>query len=75
MAIGTELGLFSKIDDAGEGGATPADLATGLGLHPPYVDVWCRTGYHYGLLEAGDMDCFRLSEMMDKLLVDGNDPR
>ena len=75
MAIGTELGLFAKIDAAGEGGATPANLAVGLGLHPPYVDVWCRTGYHYGLLEAGDTDCFRLSEMMDKLLVDGNDPR
>ena len=75
MAIGTKLGLFEKINAAGEGGCDAAGLAAELGLHPPYVDVWCRTGYHYGLLEAGDEGRFRLAEMMDKLLVDGADPR
>jgi SAM-dependent methyltransferase len=75
MAMGTEMGLFAKIVAAGAGGCNPSDLAKDLGLHPPYVDVWCRTGYHYGFLEAGEAGCFRLAEMMDKLLVDGADPR
>ena len=75
MAMGTELGLFAKIAAAGEGGCDPSALAKDLGLHPPYVDVWCRTGYHYGFLEAGEAGCFRLAEMMDKLLGDGADPR
>jgi SAM-dependent methyltransferase len=75
MAIGTELGLFAKIHEAGSGGCNPASLAADLDLHGLYVDVWCKTGYHYGLLEAGDEGCFVLAEMMDKLLVDTNDPR
>ena len=75
MAMGTELGLFEKIHAAGDDGCKPSELAAGLGLHPPYVDVWCRSGYHYGFLEAGAEGCFRLAEMMDKLLVDGGDPR
>ena len=75
MAIGTELGLFAAIQKKGEGGCDPGALADELKLHGPYVDVWCRTGYHYGLLEAGDEGCFRLAEMMDKLLVDPGDPR
>ncbi|MBT3534880.1 MAG: hypothetical protein HN478_13435, partial [Rhodospirillaceae bacterium] len=64
MAIGTELGLFEAIHKAGEGGCAPLDLAAKLDLHPPYVDVWCRTGYHYGLLEEGDSGCFRLGTMV-----------
>ncbi len=75
MAIGTELGLFAKIHEAGEGGCSPASLAADLSLHGLYIDVWCKTGYHYGLLEAGEEGCFRLAEMMDQLLVDTNDPR
>ncbi len=75
MAMGTELGLFEKIHAAGEAGRDTAELAAELGLHPPYVDVWCRTGYHFGLLEATEGGGFRLATMMDKLLVDGGDPR
>ncbi|MEE1556836.1 MAG: hypothetical protein V1262_13025, partial [Alphaproteobacteria bacterium] len=73
MAIGNELGLFAKINEAGEGGRTPASLAADLDLHGLYVDVWCKTGYHYGLLEEGEAGCFVLAEMMDKLLVNAGD--
>jgi hypothetical protein len=31
MAIGTDLDLFGKIQQAGEGGCNPADLAADLG--------------------------------------------
>ena len=46
MAIGTELGLFAKINEAGAGGCNPASLASDLDLHGLYIDVWCKTGYH-----------------------------
>ena len=75
MAIGNELGLFAKINEAGEGGRTPASLAADLDLHGLYVDGLCKAGYHYGLLEEGEAGCFVLAEMMDKLLVNAGDPR
>ncbi len=75
MAMGTEMGLFKKIHEAGEGGYTAAKLAADMELHPLYIDVWCRTGYHYGLLEAVDGGGFRLAEMMDAVLVNAGDPR
>ena len=75
MAMGTEMGLFKQIQAAGAGGCTPAKLAADLQLHPLYVDVWCRTGYHYDILEAGENGAFYLAEMMDAALVDLRDPR
>ncbi|MDE0941610.1 MAG: class I SAM-dependent methyltransferase [Alphaproteobacteria bacterium] len=75
MAMGVEMDLFKKIHEAGNDGCSPAKLAAGLELHPLYVDVWCRTGYHYGILEAGENGAFCLAEMMDAALVNTSDPR
>ncbi|MDP6563263.1 MAG: class I SAM-dependent methyltransferase [Alphaproteobacteria bacterium] len=75
IAMGTEMGLFGKLQEAGEAGCSSADLASSAELHAPYVDVWCRTGHHYGLLEGGDDGRYRLAPFMDKLLVDAADPR
>ena len=76
--IGTKLGLFAAIDAAGEGGATASHLAKDDGFHPPYVDIWCRTAYAYGLLEgdeSGDEARFTLAPHFDTLLVDNRHPR
>ncbi len=75
IAIGTETGLLERIHAAGDAGAAPEALAGELGLHPPYVDVWCQTGHHYGVLEAADDGRYRLAPTMDALLVDAGDPR
>lgn len=75
VAMGAELSLFERIYEAGEGGIKAADLAEALKLHAPYVEVWCRTGYAYGFLDADDDGAFRLAAFMDKLLVDRDDPR
>jgi SAM-dependent methyltransferase len=75
VAMGIEIGLFERIHEAGDGGIKAEDLAAVLNLHAPYVEVWCRTGYSYGFLEADDDGAFRLAAFMDKLLVDRNDPR
>jgi SAM-dependent methyltransferase len=72
--IGVELGLFARI--AGEGGITAAELAAALGLHPPYVEVWCRTAYAYRLLDGeGATPRFHLAPHFDTILVDRRHPR
>jgi 2-polyprenyl-3-methyl-5-hydroxy-6-metoxy-1,4-benzoquinol methylase len=75
--IGTKLSLFAAIEAAGEGGVTAPKLAADGGFHPPYVDVWCRTAYAYGILDGdeGDTPTFRLAPHFDTLLVDSRHPR
>lgn len=73
--IGLESELFQTIHEAGESGMTAADLAAKLGLHAPYIEVWCRTGYHYGLLEADEGEVFTLAPFIENLLVQSADPR
>lgn len=76
--IGSKLGLFAAIGAAGEGGASAARLAEKKALHPPYVDIWCRTAYAYGLLEgdeSGEEPSFTLAPHYDTILVDKRHPR
>lgn len=77
IRTGVELGLFARIGEAGEGGLEAAPLASALGLHAPYVAVWCNTAYAYGLLdgEDGPPPRFRLAPHIDSILVDRRHPR
>ncbi len=74
--IGGKLGLFEAIAGA-ENGISAAKLAETLGLHPPYVDVLCRTAYAYGLLDGDDgaEPVYRLAPHFDTILVDRRHPR
>lgn len=74
--IGGKLGLFEAIA-AAEGGISAATLAEELGLHPPYVDVLCRTAYAYQLLDGdeGAEPTYRLAPHFDTILVDRRHPR
>jgi SAM-dependent methyltransferase len=38
--LGIELGLFSRVRDAGEGGISPDELAAATGTHPEAVGAW-----------------------------------
>lgn len=69
--IGLRLGLFARVASAVNGIAA-ADLARELGLQERPVDIWCRTAYHYGLLEADDQGCYRLGPHYGSLLADPN---
>lgn len=76
VAMGMESRLFAAIHEAGDDGINAGDLSDRLGLHRPYIDVWCRTGVHYGILQADDESArYRLAPHMDALLVNTNDPR
>ena len=74
--IGVKLGLIEAIAGA-EGGITAQALAAKLGLHPPYVDIWCRTAYSYQVLdgEDGAPPSFRLAPHLDTILADRGHPR
>ncbi|MFC1857243.1 class I SAM-dependent methyltransferase [Thermodesulfobacteriota bacterium] len=74
IAIGIELGLFEKIDDAKEG-ITTIDLAEQLGLHEPYVKIWCQTAYSWELLDCDDSFNFWLPPGLNEVLVDKTNPR
>lgn len=74
--IGVKLGLIEAIA-AAENGITADALAAKLGLHPPYVDIWCRTAYSYRLLDGEDSapPSFALAPHLDTILADRRHPR
>jgi 2-polyprenyl-3-methyl-5-hydroxy-6-metoxy-1,4-benzoquinol methylase len=71
--LGVRLGLFRAFAETP--GAAPGEVAERLGLHPPYVDVWCTTAYALELLEAEDDRRFRLAPFIDQILANPAHPR
>ncbi|MBI4966838.1 MAG: class I SAM-dependent methyltransferase [Rhodospirillales bacterium] len=70
--LGERLGLFAAL--AAAPGASADGLAARLGLHPPYVAIWCKTAYSLALLD-GDSQGFRLAPHIGELLADPGHPR
>jgi SAM-dependent methyltransferase len=71
--LGLQLGLFEAL--AASPGLSAAALAGRLGLHPPYVDVWCTTAYGFELLEADADGGLRLAPHIDAILGQPRHPR
>ena len=71
--LGVRLGLFKALADAP--GSSSAELAGRLGLHPPYVEVWCKTAYGMELLEADEGQRYRLAPHFDVILALPAHPR
>jgi len=67
--LGSKLNLFETLNSTKEG-MTSHNLAGALGLHEPYVKAWCRTAYHYGILDCGEHEKFRLQPHMGDILGD-----
>ena len=72
ISIGVQLGLFRAF---AEKPATSREIAARLGLHLPYLDVWCTTAYSLGLLEADADSRFRLAPSWENILADPTHPR
>jgi len=70
--IGVRLGLFRAF--AQTPGATPQEIAAALGLHEPYVEVWCTTAYALELLEVDGNSKFYLAPSWKPILADATDP-
>ena len=71
--LGVRLGLFRAF--AGKSGATPAEIAAKLGLHLPYLEVWCMTAYSLELLEVDADSRFRLAPYWENILANPMHPR
>lgn len=67
--LGSKLNLFETLN-AGKEGMTSQDLAASLSLHEPYVTAWCRTAYHYGILDCDEQEKFRLQPHLGDILAD-----
>jgi ubiquinone/menaquinone biosynthesis C-methylase UbiE len=65
--LGVRLGLFRAF--AEKSGATPREIAAKLGLHLPYLEVWCTTAYGLELLEINADSRFRLAPFWESILA------
>ena len=57
--VGVHLGLFQALVE--RPGLTGRELAERLGLHAPYVEVWCKTAYGLEILDADDAGKYSLA--------------
>ena len=71
--VGVRLGLFKALAETP--GASAEEIATRLGLHPPYVSVWCKTAYGMELLDADEGPRYRLAPHFDVILAAPAHPR
>ena len=71
--LGERLGLFEAL--AATPGMTVDELASRLGLHAPYVKVWCMTACSLALLQADDVGRLSLAPHVDAVLADPRHPR
>ncbi len=67
--LGAKLGIFESLNKNKEG-LTVSDLASTLGLHEPYVKIWCQTGYYFEILDSDDQGRFKLQPFLDEILGD-----
>lgn len=71
--LGIRLGLFRAFAETP--GATAQSVAERLGLHPPYVEVWCTTAYGFELLDSDEARHFRLAPHVNEILANPAHPR
>jgi len=71
--LGIRLGLFKALAESPN--ATAASVAQRLGLHAPYVEIWCTTAYAFELLDADEERRFRLAPYMSEILANPAHPR
>ena len=71
--LGIRLGLFKALADVPD--VSAKSLAERLGLHPPYVEVWCTTAYSFELLDADEERRFRLAPFISEVLANPSHPR
>jgi ubiquinone/menaquinone biosynthesis C-methylase UbiE len=73
IRVGEKLGLFEAIHET-EKGLTVSDLASRLGLHEPFLRIWCQTAYHFEILDCDERGRFRLQPFLGDILGDKTSP-
>jgi ubiquinone/menaquinone biosynthesis C-methylase UbiE len=68
--MGAKAGIFEKLNAEKEQGLSVAELARALGLHEPYLKLWCQTAYHFRILDCDSRGNFKLQPFLDEILGD-----
>jgi len=67
--IGDKLGLFEVLND-NKKGLTTSELASKLGLHKPYLKIWCQTALFLEILDYDEGERFKFQPYMNEILGD-----
>lgn len=69
--LGAKLGIFQALNENKKGLTVPV-LAAKLGVHEPYLKIWCQTAYHFEILDSDEEGRFMLQPFLDEILGDKN---
>jgi ubiquinone/menaquinone biosynthesis C-methylase UbiE len=69
--LGAKLGIFEALNENRDGLTVPV-LAAKLGIHEPYVKIWCQSAYHFEILDGDETGRFMLQPYLDEILGDRN---
>jgi len=69
--LGAKLGIFEALNENKEGLTVPV-LAAKLGIHEPYLKIWCQSAYHFEILDGDEKGRYMLQPYMDEILGDRN---
>jgi ubiquinone/menaquinone biosynthesis C-methylase UbiE len=67
--LGAKLGIFEALNENKEGLTVPI-LAAKLGLHAPFLKIWCQSAYHFEILDGNEEGRYRLQPFLDEILGD-----
>ena len=67
--LGARLGIFEALNE-NKAGITVPILAAKLGLHEPYLKIWCQTAYHFEILDGDEDGRYTLQPYLDEILGD-----
>jgi SAM-dependent methyltransferase len=67
--IGDKLGIFEVLND-NKKGVTSSELASKLGLHEPYLKIWCQTALYLEILDYDEGGRFKFQLFMNEILGD-----
>jgi ubiquinone/menaquinone biosynthesis C-methylase UbiE len=69
--LGAKIGVFEALHEDKNGLTVPV-LAAKLGVHEPYLKIWCQTAYHFEILDSDAEGRFKLPPFLDEILGDKN---
>ena len=65
--LGNELGIFDVLSKSDQGISVP-ELASELGLHEPYVRIWCQTAFSFEIIDCDHENRFTFQPYLNDLL-------
>ncbi len=67
--IGQKLGILEALWEEKDG-ISAKELALRLGLHEPYLKIWCQTAYCFEILDCDDKGHYKFQPYFEEILGD-----